>query len=333
MSCEISVIMPVYNAERYLRDAVRSVLEQAGGDVELIAVDDGSTDDSGRILAELARADPRIVVIAQPNSGKPAIARNRALRRRRGRYVSFLDADDLYRPGRNDTMLGALKRNRAWVACFHEYAMIDADGAVLADRHLTQNGFQTQAAPWLRPMGDGWHECTPAFFKFIGLRYTAIHTSSILIDGHRVEPASLVFNEDLTVCEDADLWVRLAMQGSLGYYAEPLSAYRWHGASITKNADRYLADKARFHEQNYRRVVPLLTAQERRDYRRKIARSLASLAYRQRCAGRKAAAARTYFHALGWCPELRQFAGLAKLMLPGRPPSPGQREGAVGADP
>ena len=93
----VSVIMPVYQVAAYVERAARSVLGQTYADLELIAVDDGSTDGSGGVLDALARADARLIVLHQANAGAPA-ARNRALEMARGEYVCFADADDWLEP-------------------------------------------------------------------------------------------------------------------------------------------------------------------------------------------------------------------------------------------
>ena len=94
---KISVIMPVYNAYNYLRAAIDGVLSQTLSDLELICVDDGSTDRSIDILREYMQLDSRVRVLTENNAG-PSWARNKGLSRARGSYVIFLDADDLYEP-------------------------------------------------------------------------------------------------------------------------------------------------------------------------------------------------------------------------------------------
>lgn len=94
----ISVIMPVYNAEKTLADAVRAVLAQDMPDLELLLIDDGSTDGSGQIARTLAARDARIRLVSQPNKGICA-ARNAGLARAAGRYLAFCDDDDLFLPG------------------------------------------------------------------------------------------------------------------------------------------------------------------------------------------------------------------------------------------
>lgn len=94
MEPAVSVIMPVYNTEKYLKAAVASVLEQSFTDFELIICDDGSRDLSGDICDEFARKDPRIKVIHNSASGGVSAARNRALEEASGKYLYYMDSDD-----------------------------------------------------------------------------------------------------------------------------------------------------------------------------------------------------------------------------------------------
>ena len=90
---KVSVIMPIYNAEAYLHPAIDSVLDQTLKEIELICVDDGSTDRSLDIIKEYQKNDSRVRIITENNAG-PSMARNKGLARARGEYVIFLDADD-----------------------------------------------------------------------------------------------------------------------------------------------------------------------------------------------------------------------------------------------
>ena len=94
---KISVIMPIYNAGEYLGRAISDVLKQSFTDFELICVDDGSTDNSPKIIERFKRKDDRVSSIRQSNTG-PSIARNKGFELSRGEYVIFLDADDMYEP-------------------------------------------------------------------------------------------------------------------------------------------------------------------------------------------------------------------------------------------
>lgn len=90
---KVSVVMPVYNAYDYLKPAIDSVLNQTLTDIELICIDDGSTDGSLEILKEYQNGDSRVRIVTENNAG-PSVARNKGLLRSRGKYVIFLDADD-----------------------------------------------------------------------------------------------------------------------------------------------------------------------------------------------------------------------------------------------
>ena len=101
----VSVIMPVYNSADTLGASVRSVLAQTHTEVELLATDDGSSDDSMEQLAEFARQDERVRPEAAPERGGAARARNLAIARARGDYVAFLDSDDLWLPAKLEQQL------------------------------------------------------------------------------------------------------------------------------------------------------------------------------------------------------------------------------------
>jgi glycosyltransferase involved in cell wall biosynthesis len=103
----VSVVMPVYNGQAFLREAIESVLAQTHLDLELVAIDDGSADESPAILADLAVADPRVRVIRQANGGG-ARARNRALQEARAEWIINLDQDDLMLPNRIERQLAFL---------------------------------------------------------------------------------------------------------------------------------------------------------------------------------------------------------------------------------
>ena len=92
---KVSVVMPVYNAYDYLRPAIESILDQTLADIEIICIDDGSTDPSHELICEYAERDGRIRLVTEQNAG-PAHARNNGMRYATGEYIAFLDADDFF---------------------------------------------------------------------------------------------------------------------------------------------------------------------------------------------------------------------------------------------
>lgn len=109
---KISVIIPVYNVELYLSDCLNSVCGQTLQDIEIICIDDGSTDNSSKILKNYAQKDSRICVIRQENRG-PSAARNTGIKQAKGEYVSFIDSDDWVSKNFCETLYHMAKKNNA----------------------------------------------------------------------------------------------------------------------------------------------------------------------------------------------------------------------------
>jgi glycosyltransferase involved in cell wall biosynthesis len=121
----ISVVVPVYNVEAYLAACLDSLLAQTRAPLEIVCVNDGSTDQSGKILDQYAEKDPRIRVIAQENGGL-AHARNTGLEQARGEYVAFVDSDDTVSADFLEKLAGALESRQADIAvCDMEYRYED----------------------------------------------------------------------------------------------------------------------------------------------------------------------------------------------------------------
>jgi glycosyltransferase involved in cell wall biosynthesis len=118
----VSVILPVFNGEEFLDEAIRSIKNQTYGNIEIIVIDDGSTDKSG----EIAQAYPEIIFKYQVNQGV-ACARNHALDLAKGDFIAFLDADDCYPENKISTQIEYLTDNQNWGGCIgHEKNFIDS---------------------------------------------------------------------------------------------------------------------------------------------------------------------------------------------------------------
>jgi len=127
---KVSIIVPVYNVEKYFDECINSILNQTYENLEIIIVDDGSTDSCGRKADEFAGTDGRIKVFHKENSG-PALARNLGLKHATGDYICFIDSDDHYEPDFVEKMLGALfKENADMVFCNFFASYIDREEPV-----------------------------------------------------------------------------------------------------------------------------------------------------------------------------------------------------------
>ncbi|WP_054694475.1 glycosyltransferase family 2 protein [Geotalea toluenoxydans] len=125
---KVSVIIPAYNCERYIGQAIESVLCQGVRNLELLVVNDGSTDGTLSIVKFLAEKDSRIRVLSQANSGKPAIARNVGIRQSSGEFICFLDADDLFFPRKLEKQLDVFRRYPHLNLVFHDVKNLYENG-------------------------------------------------------------------------------------------------------------------------------------------------------------------------------------------------------------
>ena len=133
----ISIIIPVYNVEQYIEKCVDSLTGQTYNNIEIILINDGSTDDSGAICDELAKKDDRIVVLHQENAGVSA-ARNNALDIMKGDYVTFVDSDDYVDDHFIECLYTALESNNADISTCGHYR-VEFDGTLKKIYHLSDN--------------------------------------------------------------------------------------------------------------------------------------------------------------------------------------------------
>ncbi len=206
----ISVVMPVFNGARYLRGAVRSILAQNFADLELVAVNDGSTDHSDRILEEFATLDPRVRVIHLPNGGIVA-ALTAGLAAARAPVIARMDADDLADPDRLRRQLDYLRAHPDCVALGTAARLIDASGRVI--------GF--------RPVPTTHEAIVEDLLSGNGA--AIIHPAAMF----KRSALDRVGGYDASFCraEDLDLYFRLAAFGKLENLPEPLLDYREHPQS------------------------------------------------------------------------------------------------------
>ncbi len=133
----ISIIIPVYNVENYIEKCVKSLLEQTYHNIEIILINDGSTDNSGAVCDSLAKTDSRIVVIHQDNAGVSA-ARNAALDIMKGDFVTFIDSDDYVDSYFIECLYNALTKNNADISTCGHYR-VEFDGSLKKIYHLSDN--------------------------------------------------------------------------------------------------------------------------------------------------------------------------------------------------
>lgn len=215
MKCpEISVVIPVFNAARYLAAAVESIQSQTGVTFEIIAVDDGSRDHSKEILDQIAAKDPRVRVISRPNTGIVG-ALNDGLAAATGEFVARMDADDIALPGRFAAQVSYLEAHPACVALGTDILYTDPAGSPLI-RHRPATTHDAIVAQLLEANGG------------------AIIHPSLMARRAVVEKIGRYRPETLNFLEDLDLYLRLAEVGQLANLPDIYLHYRQHLKSINR---------------------------------------------------------------------------------------------------
>ncbi|MGH8200117.1 MAG: glycosyltransferase family 2 protein [Steroidobacteraceae bacterium] len=218
---QVSIIMPTFNRLDWLRSAVASVLAQTHRDWELILVDDGSEAPTTEYLRGLrGNGDSRFRVILGEHCGNPPAVRNVALRAARGEYVAFLDSDDLWLPRKLELQIASLgaQPSREW--SYTRSVLVDGAGRPL----------QGKRALRYPATKDGW--IAESLIK----GEAAVTQSSVMV---RRETIARVggYPEDLPICGDYELYLRLALRSEIDFIDEPLALVRRHGEHYSSNLE------------------------------------------------------------------------------------------------
>jgi GT2 family glycosyltransferase len=209
----VSVVIPTYNGERFLGDTLRAVLAQTHPAIEIIVVDDDSTDASVALLAEVA---PRAMLLRQRNAGVSA-ARNRGLAAASGRYVIFLDQDDIWHPQQIERQVAWLEQHPACGVAVVPYL----------HWHPVAGRYAEPASQW--PPDPGL-VCDPEFSGWVHHQFLwdcwALTSGTLMRRSAVVEVGG--FDASLAYSEDWDLWLRLAQRVPFALLRWPIILYRQH---------------------------------------------------------------------------------------------------------
>jgi len=224
----VSVIMPNYNKEGFIAEAIRSIQNQLYGNLELIIVDDVSTDGSLKAMTRAAAGDSRIKIFSQARNMGAAAARNTGLKNSRGDCIGFCDSDDIWLPEKLDIQMRALKRNPGIDVVHGDSLIIDAAG------NLTGEKFSSIYATEKRNKNG---------FIFNDLiRTNYISTSTVLF--RRTCVGNLVlFPENMKWLEDWIYMLKLAYKCKFLYFKEPVVKYRVYEGNSMHDVENY--DKSR----------------------------------------------------------------------------------------
>lgn len=203
----VSIIMPSYSCERFIEASIRSVQAQTYQNWELLFVDDCSNDDSLRIVMNLKESDSRISVFQNSRNSGAAISRNTALRNAKGRWIAFLDSDDLWEPSKLEKQIKFMEEN-GYAFSYHEYIEIDEK-----DKELGVKVSGKQHVGKLGMFSCCWPGCL-----------------SVMYDASKI---GLIQIEDIKKNNDTAMWLKVIKKADCYLLKECLGKYRRRANSIT----------------------------------------------------------------------------------------------------
>ena len=205
---EISIIVPIYNVEKYINKCIDSILVQTFSDFELILVDDGSTDKSGVISNEYVKKDTRVKVIHKQTGGLSS-ARNEGIENASGKYIAFIDSDDLWKSDKLEKQVNFMEQNKI-VFSYSSYEMMNEDGEKL----------------------DKIIKCKDVITYKDLLRYNKIGCLTVMIDISVIKNLQMEYINH----EDYATWLKILKQGYNAYGIDKsLALYRKRDDSLSGN--------------------------------------------------------------------------------------------------
>lgn len=212
---KVSVIIPAYNAMAYLPETLDSVLRQTFTDLEVLIINDGSSDHILEWAANIV--DPRVKLISQENQ-RLAAARNTGITHAKGEYIAFLDADDLWEPTKLEKQVRCLDDNPT-VGLVHTWTLL-----------IDREGNKTGKVVTTQVEGDAWQQI---------VQKNTIVVSSVIVRASCLQTVG-GFDRDLHYCEDYDMWIRFASHYPFAVVREPLTNYRLHPGTLSTHCEEVL---------------------------------------------------------------------------------------------
>lgn len=212
----ISVVMPVFNGEKFLKIAIESILKQTYTDFELLIINDGSTDKSAEIIQSYP--DNRIHFLENERNKGIFYTRNRLFEEAKGKYIAILDCDDYAEPTRLEKQVDFLDKNE-------EFGLVGSWITLIDNENRIKGTWQLEHRP----------ERIPAKLLF----FNQFAQSSVMM---RKEFADLKYRKEIPLAEDYDLWVRISQKTRVINLAESLVKYRLHDDNISQTKEKELQD-------------------------------------------------------------------------------------------
>lgn len=207
----ISVLMPVYNSEDYLKQAIESILNQTFTNFEFLIFDDGSTDKSKEIILKYAEKDSRIIFFLSPENQGYTKHLNKGLEIAKGKYIARMDSDDICLPNRLQMQVNFMEKNeKVWVL---------GASSLIIDKDANEVGISTRITD-------------PEKLYFISFFINPLSHPTVIFRKDQILKIG-GYNNAKVPSEDFDLWVKVLGNGKIANLETPLLKYREHGESIS----------------------------------------------------------------------------------------------------
>jgi glycosyltransferase involved in cell wall biosynthesis len=212
-----SIIIPTYNRANFIEETIKSVLSQTMKNLEVIIVDDGSTDGTKEIIKNLATNDDRIKYLYQENCGRPSVPRNIGFKNSTGEYISFLDSDDIWLPQKLEKQIELFEKDKSgklgFVDC--KYIIIGENSEEIKQNY-SSHGYRGN------------------ILKQMLKDHLIITPGSVLIKRSIINTVGLL-DERLKCLDDWDMWLRISKHYKIDFVNKKLFKYRVHKNSFTVN--------------------------------------------------------------------------------------------------
>jgi len=251
---KVSVIIPVYNREDRIILSLKSVLNQTYKNLEVIIVDDASTDNTSKILKPFIDNKKVRYYRLRKNSGKPSIVRNYGIRKSKGEYIAFIDSDDIWLKDKLTLQFNFIRNSDVELGYVFCDAFVRNSGNKRMERFITQQNFYNNFKNYItRKNNYGYILDKQLFFEYLLVDFL-VFNQTVLIKREIILKYSC-FNENLTYGEDNDLWMKVARDFSIGYIDKPLFVYVKHEDNLMNNDNARIQDNICLYNHNYNLAI------------------------------------------------------------------------------
>lgn len=252
----VSIIIPVYNCEKYIRQCVDSVINQTYHDLEIILIDDGSTDKSLQILEEYYNLDNRVKIVHQKNQGLSA-SRNQGLVIAKGKYIFFLDADDFLATDQIEVLYRSVKKNDADVAISTYINFNDTTATYLF--HVVEKDYYEETYTPIELMSKKYHSDDRGYLITLTTAWGKLFKRSLF--------KNVLFPVGKTAEDDLTIWKVFLLANKINYINKGLYIYRLREGSISyNNLYKVLPVEADVERIAFLSLLNIDTSTEQKDY-------------------------------------------------------------------